>query len=283
MLVPVQRPTGGGGAAVSGILEISGAGINNQGAFEIRGVVPGSYEVIAVLNDRNNRMTARLPLEDRKLRRSECFARSFRPGFTLTGRLMIEGQQAGTGNQDLPRIRVMLRPDSAAQIAGAAPAAPVQADGTFTLQQVGRDDYRLTVSGMPRNAYVKVARYGATDVLSDGLRLDRHADRTSRHRRQHEHGIADGTVQNERQEPEANVTVVLTPDPAHRNRFDLYRTTSTDAMGHFHAEGLPPGDYRVFAWEDVENGAWQDPDFIRPFEDRGRPVRITEAGVAASN
>jgi hypothetical protein len=51
-------------------------------------------------------------------------------------------------------------------------------------------------------------------------------------------------------------------------------------MGHFHADGIPPGDYRAFSWTDVENGAWQDPDFLRRFEDRGRPVRITESGVA---
>jgi len=61
---------------------------------------------------------------------------------------------------------------------------------------------------------------------------------------------------------------------------DLYRTTSTDAMGHFHVEGVPPGDYRAFAWEDVETGAWLDPDFIRQFEDRGRPIRITESGTS---
>ena len=38
---------------------------------------------------------------------------------------------------------------------------------------------------------------------------------------------------------------------------------TTDAMGRFHIEGLPPGDYKAFSWEDIETGAWQDPDFIR--------------------
>jgi hypothetical protein len=71
----------------------------------------------------------------------------------------------------------------------------------------------------------------------------------------------------------------LIPDGAGRSRFDLYRTTSTDALGHFHVEGIAPGDYRAFSWEDVENGAWQDPDFIRQFEDRGKPIRINEGGT----
>src|SRR5439155_9981483 len=34
--------------------------INEQGIFELRGVLPGSYDLIGVLNDRNNRMSARV-------------------------------------------------------------------------------------------------------------------------------------------------------------------------------------------------------------------------------
>jgi len=51
-------------------------------------------------------------------------------------------------------------------------------------------------------------------------------------------------------------------------------------MGRFHIEGVPPGDYRAFSWEDIETGAWQDPEFIRNFEDRGNPVRVNENGTS---
>jgi hypothetical protein len=198
----------------------------------------------------------------------------------VTGRIAVEGLQAGTGNQDFPRMRVMLRPDSAAQLGGAPPAAPVQADGTFTLQQVGRDDYRLTVSGMPRNGYLKAARLAGTDILNEGIRLDRQPNGPLEILVSTSTGIADGIVQNDRQEPSANVMVVFVPDPTRRNRLDLYRTVSTNALGKFHVEGLPPGDYKVFAWEEVETGAWQNPYFIQQFEDRGRPVRINEGGTS---
>ena len=279
VLLPVQRPGGGGG--FRGGIRNSGNFRTriNQGAFEIRGVVPGSYEIIAVLNDRNNRMTARLPLEigNSDVQNVSLIAS---PGFTLSGRLVIEGQQSGTGNQDLSRVRVTLRPDSSAQIAGGAPAAPVQDDGTFTLQQVGRDDYRLSIGGMPRNAYVKMARYSSTDVMNEGLRLDRQPTGLLDILISTNTGIADGVVQNDKQEASVNVTVVLIPNAERRSRFDLYRTASTDATGHFHIEGLAPGDYHVFSWENVENGAWQDPDFIRQLEDRGKPIRINEGGTS---
>jgi hypothetical protein len=232
-----------------------------------------------MLNQRNNRMTARLPLE---VGASDVQNVSLilSPGFTLTGRLAIEGQSSNGNNQNAARMRVMLRPDSAGQIAGGAPASPVQPDGTFTLDNIGRDDYRLTVTGMPRNAYVKMARYGATDVMSEGLRLDRAPTGPLEILVSMNTGIADGIVQNEKLAPAANVTVVFVPDPTRRHRLDLYRTTSTDAAGRFHVEGVPPGDYRVFAWEDVELGSWQDPEFIRQFEDRGKSMQINEGSTS---
>jgi hypothetical protein len=233
-----------------------------------------------MLNERNNRMSARVPIE---IGSADVHNVSviMSPGFTLAGHLAIEGQQAGTGNQDLPRIRVMLRSDSP-QMGGASPASPVMADGSFTLQQVGRDDYRLTVSGMPRNGYVKSARFGATDVLGDGIRLDRAPTIPLEIVVSSNTGIADGSVTNDKQDPSPNVTVVLIPDAPRRNRLDLYRTTSTDAMGHFHVEGVPPGDYKLFSWEDVETGAWQDPDFIRGAESRGKSIRINEGSTTGN-
>jgi hypothetical protein len=156
----------------------------------------------------------------------------------------------------------------------------VQADGTFAIQQVGRDDYRLSISGMPRNAYVKTARYGSTDVMSDGLHLDRQPAASLDILIGTNTGVADGTVQTDKQEPAVNVMVVLVPESTRGNRFDLYRTTSTDAGGHFHLEGIAPGNYRVFSWEDVETGAWQDPEFIRRFEGRAKPVRINEGSTS---
>jgi hypothetical protein len=40
--------------------------------------------------------------------------------------------------------------------------------------------------------------------------------------------------------------------------------------------GLTPGDYRLFAWEDIQTGAWEDPDFMRPYEGRGTPAHVNE-------
>jgi hypothetical protein len=248
--------------------------INEQGIFEIRGVVPGSYDLVANLNDRNNRMSARVPVD---VGNSDVqnVTLVLSPPLSLPGRLVIEGTQSSPNNQDAQRMRVTLRPNGGGQA-----ASPVQGDGTFTLQVMGQDEYRLAVAGMPRNAYVKAARLGGADVLNEGLRLDRPPNGQLDILVSPNAGTVDGTVSNDKQEPSINVSVVLVPDAAHRQRSDLYRTISTDALGHFHLEGVAPGDYKAFAWEDVETGAWQDPDFIRLYEERGKPIRVSENGQA---
>jgi hypothetical protein len=43
-------------------------------------------------------------------------------------------------------------------------------------------------------------------------------------------------------------------------------------------ENVPPGDYRVFAWDRVVDGAWQNADFIRRHENDGIPIRVSPGG-----
>src|SRR5262249_49402243 len=85
-----------------------------------------------------------------------------------------------------------------------------------------------------------------------------------------------GIVVDSRQQPLSNRTVVLVPDVRHRHRADLYKVASTDSSGRFQMRGITPGNYQLFAWENVETGAWQDSDFIRAYEDRGKLMQLNE-------
>src|SRR5438309_8936950 len=88
-------------------------------------------------------------------------------------------------------------------------------------------------------------------------------------------GSLNGAVRDEKRQPIPNVRVVLVP--ARRNRIDLFKTARTGESGEFRFESLPPGDYKLFAWEDIEDGAWLDPDVMEPYESRGTAVAVAPA------
>jgi hypothetical protein len=41
--------------------------------------------------------------------------------------------------------------------------------------------------------------------------------------------------------------------------------------------GLPPGEYKIFAWEEVDTNAWMDRDYRQPFESRAASVKVDES------
>jgi hypothetical protein len=72
--------------------------------------------------------------------------------------------------------------------------------------------------------------------------------------------------------------VVLLPD-SQRQRVDLYQSRTTDANGAYLFEHIAPGQYKLFAWEDIEKDAWRDPAFMRLYEASGKEIAIGESAT----
>lgn len=73
------------------------------------------------------------------------------------------------------------------------------------------------------------------------------------------------------------VWVVQVPDEAHRDESRLYQKTTTDQYGQYLLRGIAPGDYKIFYWDEVEDRAWEDPEFLKAFESQGQKVALEEA------
>ncbi|MBI2149229.1 MAG: carboxypeptidase regulatory-like domain-containing protein [Acidobacteria bacterium] len=291
MLVTRQGPVLGG-------VSQRNTNVTADGSFDFQNIAPGSYDLVAIVNEKSTvrnlpdgtvqvspgtgvagRLTARVPIEVGNADVDNLTV-VVRPGVGVPGRLVIEGLQPGNypGN-----TRVGLRFDPPTSGPNFPPGAGVVGtDGTFALTGVAAGTYRITVSNMPAKSYIKSARLGGQEVLNAGVRIEGPPQGELEIIVGMNSGVFDAIVQGEKQEPAVNVQVVLVPDSARRQRSEAYRTAFTDASGRVHLEGIAPGDYKAFAWEDVEAGAWQDPDFIRTYEDRGRPVRIPESGAATT-
>jgi hypothetical protein len=45
--------------------------------------------------------------------------------------------------------------------------------------------------------------------------------------------------------------------------------------------GIPPGSYKLFAWEELEPNAYLNSEYLRLYEQMGIPVTITSGDNAA--
>ena len=72
--------------------------------------------------------------------------------------------------------------------------------------------------------------------------------------------------------------MVLVPPPDLRERHDFFKRVTADQNGKFTFKGAAPAEYKIFAWDDVENGAWFDPAFLKDLEAKAEPVRVEAGG-----
>jgi hypothetical protein len=260
------------------------------GAFEI-GLTPGAYTLIAAVNNLNGRVGVQVAYAD-----VDGVVIPISQGFNLTGRVTFEGR--APARPELEALRISLAMDPV--IPGLTPTSysVVLPNGSLTLA-AGRGDFRVNISpllNLPgayrtpvrasvpsglQNAYVKSIRLGSADVLNGGLHLDRQPDAPLEIVIGTTPGALEGVVVNQNRQPVPNVSVALVPDAARRARIDLFKSTRSDASGRFRIAGVPPGDYVAFAFDGAEDGEWQNPEFVAPYEGRGVIVRIGE-GTPAS-
>jgi hypothetical protein len=91
-------------------------------------------------------------------------------------------------------------------------------------------------------------------------------------------GKCDGVVLDKDDKPVGGATVVLIPEARYRSRGDRYYEAETDQNGRFELDGVAPGEYKAFAWDDVEPGIWRDADFVKAVEAKGEKVTLKSAG-----
>jgi protocatechuate 3,4-dioxygenase beta subunit len=249
-----------------------GAVVKPDGTFEVPRVAPGSYMAMASATIDDKRYAARVPVQVGGTA-VEGVNISVYPGANVTGKLKVEGRDDDL--EKIPSLTVGLQPwESGGIIFGPIPKSQVKADGAFQLEDVSVDRYNFYVTGLPEGYYLKAVRSAGVDVLAQGLEINGGAAPIEVVVSPNA-GALEGTVMDPRsQKPAAAATVVLVPKTVERS--DLYRRLTTDADGRFHLRTIVPGDYRVYAWDDVPPYAWMDPDFMRGLETKGDPVSIPE-------
>lgn len=243
------------------------------GSFTLRDVIPGAY----VLQAAAPPSSARVPVEVINSN-VENLVVVVDSGVNISGRFIVEGGEMPAPNT--MRVQMRLVTNGLQNFVGFAPSAQAGPDGLFSLAGVLPGQYRVTVPP-GQDFFVKELRYDRLDALNNSVEVSRRNSDSgtmevvvSRNV-----GQIDGVIADDRMQPVPGVQAVLIPDS--RTRTDLYKTATTDQNGQFIMRGVTPGDYKLFAWEALENYGYFDPDVLRRSEASGKAVRVAESSKLA--
>jgi hypothetical protein len=254
---------------------------SRAGAFEVRGVAPGRYFLVASARDGEGAfLSGRVPIEVGEQNLENVSVALF-PLIGLSGTIRVEG--AGPGLP--PALHLMLAPREKGAIfhygglsVDPIPIATVHPDGSFRIEDAYRDAYVVQVD-VPQ-VYVKSFQVAGVEQPVPVLDLTHGAAGDVALVLARDLPTINGTVLDPQTgQPAPHAEVALVPqEPERRDLTYFYPWSRSDASGQFHFSG-PPGRYKAFAWLGIETMAYIAPDFLRPFESQGVPV---EASPGAS-
>ena len=256
-----------------------GTAVTPEGTFDFRSVTPGSYYLIAQVNAQGKNIAARMAIQVGESN-IEGITLPLRGGVPVSGRVRVEGETT----QSIASVQVQLRPaETGGFVFGPLPSQQVKPDGSFQMDDVGADRYTISVSGLPEGSYLKSVRSANVDVLAGGLEVAGGAPAQLDVVLSPNAGQVTGTVLDPNTQKAApTMMVVLIPQEKERRDHEaFYQTATSDLSGQFRFKSVVPGEYRVYAWEEVEYSAWMDPEFMKPLESRGEAVSVTEGGRQA--
>jgi hypothetical protein len=265
-------------------LVLNGGEMHKDGSFIIRDVAPGNYTILATVDGSRVPMMARQSLQVGSTN-VEGLRLAPQPGGTVSGRLRLESKGGAAGFDPQQVFLTLLSVDGDDEKDGPSVfretfsnLAHIAADGSFRWEDVPAGNYYVQIlhgSDANEDWFVKSLSSGGRDFNDAGLSVNGDTPMVDLVASTNG-GIADGIVVDSRGEPVANAIVVAAPEPRLRRRTDHYRKTVSDQTGHFSLRGLRPGDYTLFAWENVEGEAYYNPDFLKAYEGQGTALHMSE-------
>jgi hypothetical protein len=260
-----QFPGGPGG----GLVGTAGSGaVKPDGTFTIAGVPPGEYRLQAM----GPQETAIVPIAVNSIDIDDALVTTS-PGWSLSGVITADGKPLTALRRNQVTITPILLINSAMGMpAGAVPRQSINDDWTFTVSNVvGPARLRVT---LPDGWAVTALQHAGRDLgvapieMKGGDKIvdvqlvvtDRVTSLSGRLVDADDRPLVDGTI------------VVFATDPGRWFEGSPHvRAVRPDQQGRYRVGSLLPGEYFAVALDYVEQGIWNDPDFlesIRPLAQR---------------
>lgn len=237
--------------------------VNTNGEFEFRNLFPGRYLLSTPLAGVSSNLTGRMEVT---VLNSDVnnMVMEVAPRSRVTGRVEMEDGARARAS------RIVLA------IGGSGWGSQLKEDGTFEVTNLQPGKYYVQVFGLGDDTYVKSVEFNgqqlahqAVDAGSGGtmcIVLSAAAAHVA------------GRVQDEGGKAMAGVTVSVwpkTPDPGRIN--GGAQRTNTDQNGRFRLTGLPPGEYLIAAWEELEQGLAESSEFLALFSSSAKTITLQES------
>jgi len=186
----------------------------------------------------------------------------FAPAVDLAGHVRIEGTPESAAGG-----RVFLVAGDGSNRQGAE--AHVQPDGSYVLKNVPPGVWDIGFDRIPKGGYLKSMLLGDVDVLRADMNVTAETKApleivVSRAGAQLSGKVEGGLAR----------AVLAAPQGEEAGVLSFYTLATVDEHGAFEMNSMTPGEYRLYAFEDLASGAWFDPEFLQPYAERGTPVDL---------
>jgi hypothetical protein len=267
----------GGGQAVRNMRAM---GLNQEGKFEMSGLAPGQYHLLAQYNAPPDTHAANMQSQVVDVRaESGDFSGiqlTLAPGGEITG--IVEIPEPASNNKRTVTLEVV---SGVQQRIGQDLSASVGNDGSFHLNSIFPGRYSVKVDPMPEGAYLKSIRLDNTEQPDPIVDLT-HGSGSSKLKVSLSLNAATltGSIVDDKGEPSENpfVFVVLARTPEDVGR----ELTRVAGSGTYTFKGIAPGKYRLFA-VDVTLLSGGDLENLKPLFEKGEAIEIHEGDRITKN
>jgi Carboxypeptidase regulatory-like domain len=257
--------------------------IANDGAIDFRGLrfPPGDYSIMVSADLMGLPIILarqELTIRDRDIDNAVINLQQL---VEVRGSVALEGEQqtnfrplfAGRPAAITMQVGLMLSGNPVSNL-----RANVADDGSFRIAGVPAGRYEVRPISTPDRTWVKSVRLGSLDAQDSMVEISS-ATNTGPLQITLSRGVSeiDGFVETDRGGPAARSTVTLVGDPSGSGRVSMLSGVGDN--GRFFLTPVPPGTYRLYAWEDIKDANQFGQGLLEARASDGARVTVKGNGV----